>query len=90
MSVKFLLQVYPFLDSYHLYYPPPELRLRIFNLIATTSEELIGPPNAAQTLHSRIEHHVEWCNDMPIDLALPCKFQSDRNKVMAFCTLHLA
>ena len=32
---------------------------------------------------------MEWCHDMLIDPVLPWKHQSDRNKAMALCVLHL-
>ena len=41
--VSSLLQVGPFLASYHVYHPSLEIILRIFNFLAISSEALPGP-----------------------------------------------
>ena len=46
-------------------------------------------PKTTRTVHSRIDRYVKWFYDMLTEPELHYDYQSDRNKVIALCTMHL-
>ena len=47
------------------------------------------PPKTVRTVHSRVDHCVKHCHDVLIEPSLPCNCQSDINKAVVLCALHL-